>query len=588
MSSQGPIVVAGMHRSGTSLISSVLAAMHVDMGHDTLVADRNNVRGYFEDIEFLELHRRVLNQCSPNDDGGHPDWGWTENERLDRDSFKDFIPEAKALLARRAENPSVWGWKDPRTSLLLDFWDALLDNGRYVFVYRFPWDVADSMQRLGEALFLRHPEYAYDIWMFYNRHLRNFLLKNRHKCLLISVNALQRHPDQLCDLLHQEFGLNTSDVDLKEIFESDLMTSSEATDPLIDLVAATYPDCARMLTELDGLADLSGSGLWQARPVVSRCRTAQSAHHNQSPVDVSIIIPCCDDGQFLIEAIASVERVAPDNCELIIVNDGSNHPRTLAILRTLKQCGYFILDQAHQGLSAARNAGIELASGRYILPLDADNRARAGFIEDAVRVLDTSHEVGVVYGYRQFFGTQRGIDDVPEFDFDELLTFNYIDACAVFRKQVWIDCGGYDQTVSPCEDWELWINASAKGWRFQRLPQITFDYRVRPGSLLSLTDDVAFLEAILERIITKHYELYQPRLVKQLVRMKRSCAHQTRRLNRISEEHAEERERLTFDVQVLTRRIGAANEETQSLTAELDKQAQILKSMKSRGAGTEQ
>jgi hypothetical protein len=130
MSSQGPIVVAGMHRSGTSLISSVLTAMHVDMGHDTLGADRNNVRGYFEDIEFLELHRRILNQCSPNDEGGHPDWGWTENERLDRDSFKDFILEAKALLARRAENPGLWGWKDPRTSLLLDFWDALLDNGR--------------------------------------------------------------------------------------------------------------------------------------------------------------------------------------------------------------------------------------------------------------------------------------------------------------------------------------------------------------------------------------------------------------------------------------------------------------------------
>src|ERR1051326_73967 len=584
MSSQGPIVVAGMHRSGTSLISSVLAAMHIDMGHDSLVADRNNVRGYFEDIEFLELHRRILNHCSPNDDGGHRDWGGTENERLDRECFKEFIPAAKALLARRAENPGLWGWKDPRTSLLLDFWDALIDNGRYVFVYRFPWDVADSMQRLGEAVFLRHPEYAYDIWMFYNRHLRDFVLKNRHKCLLISINALQRHPGQLCDLLQQKFGLDPSGVDLKEIFESDLMTSSGITDPLIDLVAAASPDCANLLTELDGLADLSGAGLWQAGPVVSRCRPP----HHQSPVDVSIIIPCCDDGQFLIEAIASVERVAPDNCELIIINDGSQQPRTLAILQTLAQSGYFILDQAHQGLSAARNAGIELARGRYVFPLDADNRVRAGFIEDAVKVLETSPKVGVVYGYRQFFGMQRGIDHVPEFDLDELLTFNYIDACAVFRKQVWVDCGGYDQTVSPCEDWELWINASAKGWRFQRLPQITFDYRVRPGSLLSLTDDVAFLETILERIITKHYELYQPRLVQQLVRMKRSCAHQTRTLNRISEEFAEERKRLTFDVQVLTSRLGAANEEIQSLTAELGKQAQILNSMKSRGAGTEQ
>jgi len=97
-----------------------------------------------------------------------------------------------------------------------------------------------------------------------------------------------------------------------------------------------------------------------------------------------------------------------------------------------------------------------------------------------------------------------------------------------------------------------------------------------------------FLKPSWKGSLPKHSELYQPRLVKQLVRMKRSCAHQTRHLNRISEEHAEERQRLTFDVQVLTSRVGAANEEIQSLTAERNKQAQILNPMKSRGAGTEQ
>ena len=251
-----------------------------------------------------------------------------------------------------------------------------------------------------------------------------------------------------------------------------------------------------------------------------------------------MIIPCFNHGQFLIEAIASFERGAPPNCELIIVNDGSTEPRTLEILNVLRGAGYFIMDQENQGLSAARNAGIKAAAGRYILPLDADNKLRAGFMEAAIAILNGSRETGIVYGYRQFFGTRTDVDEVAEFDLEEMLTFNYIDASAVFRKQVWADCGGYDQRLSPLEDWDLWIGAAEKGWRFQRLLQVTFDYRMRPESLLSLVDNAEFLDPILERIITKHYQLYQPRLIKQLAKMKRSAAHLTVSVRSLSEENA--------------------------------------------------
>src|SRR6185295_7414029 len=110
-----PLILAGMHRSGTSLVSAFLSAQGVQMGERTLDADANNRRGYFEDAAFLAFQRRILQEMSPADDGGHPDWGWTESERLDRGRLPYYAEYARILIAHRS---GVWGWKDPRTTLL--------------------------------------------------------------------------------------------------------------------------------------------------------------------------------------------------------------------------------------------------------------------------------------------------------------------------------------------------------------------------------------------------------------------------------------------------------------------------------------
>ena len=180
------LVVAGMHRSGTSLIASYLAALGVDMG-ESIPADKNNPQGYFEDRQFLELNRRILRQLTAEQKVGHRDWGWTESERLDASRIGDFGAEAAALLERRGDS-GPWGFKDPRASLLLDFWDSIATtpaaHGRYLLLYRYPWDVADSMQRLGVDIFLDHPEHAYRIWAFYNRYLLRFYRENRDRILI--------------------------------------------------------------------------------------------------------------------------------------------------------------------------------------------------------------------------------------------------------------------------------------------------------------------------------------------------------------------------------------------------------------------
>jgi glycosyltransferase involved in cell wall biosynthesis len=506
------------------MMAALLSKLSVDMGQELLAPDAHNVRGYFEDVEFLSLQRRMLSESCASDDGGHPDWGWTEHETLDRRGFERFVPEARSLLAARAERTMGWGWKDPRTSLLVEFWEPLLEGARYVLVYRFPWDVADSMQRLGADVFLRNPDYAYRIWEYYNRHVRDFYVAHRDRCLLVSSNALPQHLQAFTRAVRDKLGVQIREGGVDDLYDEDLLKTTADTDPLIDLVAAVWPQCARLLSELDELADVSGAGSWRARPV--RSRLARPDADDGAPIDVSVVTPCYEQGVLLIEAIASAERTAPPNCELIIVNDGSRQPRTLEILDTLKGLGYFIVDQPNLGPSAARNAAIALARGRYILPLDDDNRLRAGFIRDAIQVLDAQPDVGVVYGDRHDFGLRTGTQQIPELDRRKLLEANYIDACAVFRKDIWVTCGGYDASVSPLEDWELWIQAMKRGWRFHHLPYATFDYRVRPDSLLARAQVTIPKGQLRNRFREKHAELYWPLSIEHLEELTRRLAEQ--------------------------------------------------------------
>jgi glycosyltransferase involved in cell wall biosynthesis len=89
---------------------------------------------------------------------------------------------------------------------------------------------------------------------------------------------------------------------------------------------------------------------------------------------ISIIIPCYNQGQYILDAISSVEQY-PDNSvyEIIIINDGSTDEISITVLKSLEEKGYHVLNQNNQGLSMARNNGIAIAKGKYILPLDADS-----------------------------------------------------------------------------------------------------------------------------------------------------------------------------------------------------------------------
>src|SRR4051812_38389489 len=105
---------------------------------------------------------------------------------------------------------------------------------------------------------------------------------------------------------------------------------------------------------------------------------------------VSIVIPCYNLGGFLRETIDSIEKArTPSLREVIIVDDGSTESATIAVLADMERSGHTVIRQSNQGVSAARNHGIRVASGEYILPVDSDNRIRDLYLRDGVRLLDS-------------------------------------------------------------------------------------------------------------------------------------------------------------------------------------------------------
>ena len=494
------LIVTGMHRSGTSFVASLLAAWNVRMSDQLLPAGRGNPGRYFEDVDFLELNRRILVACTPPEDG-HRDWGWTESETFDAGQLPAHRNAAAALVAAREHAGGPWGWKDPRTSMLLDFWDDVLGGeARFLLLYRHPWEVADSMLRTGADVWLTHPGYPARIWTQYNRRILDFHRRHRDRTLLVSTNRLLRDPEAFVAAVRRHFGIEANPDTMARLRAENSFVSLPDDDPLPRLWRYTNAEAMDLLGALDDAADLGNDRRWEAT-------SGTGARRPASQPRLSVIIPCHDDGDYLIDAVASVERNAPADTELIVVDDGSTQPRTRQVLAALREAGHRVIEQPHSGLSAARNRGIAASAGDYLLPLDADNRLLPGFAAEAVALLDADPAAGVVYGDRREFGARIGDVAVPELDLPRMLWSNYIDACAVVRRAVWSGVGGYDVAFRDWEDWDFWLGAAERGWRFLHLPRPTFEYRIRPDSLhqrFLRRDDYP---STLRRLYDKHRDL---------------------------------------------------------------------------------
>lgn len=199
---------------------------------------------------------------------------------------------------------------------------------------------------------------------------------------------------------------------------------------------------------------------------------------------VSVIMPCYNDGAYLEEAVDSLKKQTYKDIELIIIDDGSDDPHTVEVLKNLDYPNLTILHTNHVRPAAARNEGIRHAVGEYILPLDSDDTIEPVYIERAVQVLDEQPEVGIVYCHADLFGEMSGNWDLPNFSMEMELLDNCIFVTAMFRKADWETVGGFDNVnfKQGMEDYDFWLSILGLGRKVVQFPEIYFHYRIKPKS----------------------------------------------------------------------------------------------------------
>lgn len=224
---------------------------------------------------------------------------------------------------------------------------------------------------------------------------------------------------------------------------------------------------------------------------------------------ISIIVPCYNQAQYLDECLQSVLAQTYENWECIIVNDGSPDDTEVVAKKWVEKDNRFqYLYKKNGGLSSARNAGITIAKGIYILPLDADDKIASNYCELAIQEFINDADLKLVYCLAEKFGDEQGLWQLPEFSMQAMAKNNIIFCTAFFKKTDWVEVGGYDENmIYGLEDWEFWISILKSGGRVKRVDAICFFYRVKSFSMAKDLDvnKTEFLNSYVNR---KHIDFF--------------------------------------------------------------------------------
>jgi len=206
----------------------------------------------------------------------------------------------------------------------------------------------------------------------------------------------------------------------------------------------------------------------------------------------SVLMPVYNGEAYLAEAIESVLGQTEKNIEVVAIDDGSTDS-SRAILRrfALQDPRVRVFEEKHRGLVPALNRGLEVARGKYICRLDADDIAMPDRVEIQVRFLDAHEDYVLVGGQATVIGQAGetiGTREQP-FSHDEieaaLRSYCCLTHSAVtFRRAEVLSAGGYDSLFNPAEDYDLWVRL-AVNYRLGNLPDFVCQYRVHGNQVCS-------------------------------------------------------------------------------------------------------
>lgn len=219
---------------------------------------------------------------------------------------------------------------------------------------------------------------------------------------------------------------------------------------------------------------------------------------------VTIVLTHFNRSHLLELALESIRAQDYQPIEVVLVDDGSDAPEALALLKSLEPefdaRGWRIVRQPNRYLGAARNTGIREARGGYLLFMDDDNLAEPHEVSTFVRAAESSGADILTCFLRVFQGTGPNRSDLGTYCWPFLgaavspgVTRNsFGDANAFVRRAVFERIGDFTEDVGVgCEDWEFFARATLGGCRLMVVPEPLVRYRQSGQSMLSTTSQHA-------------------------------------------------------------------------------------------------
>ena len=192
---------------------------------------------------------------------------------------------------------------------------------------------------------------------------------------------------------------------------------------------------------------------------------------------------------YIREAIESVLAQTFQRFEILVINDGSTDELTKQVLHELSYEKTKVVHQSNQGLAQTRNNGAEMALGKYICYLDADDLIEPTYLEKTLRILESDESVGSCYSWVRCFGDHESIwktDDLDPFFLKKRCTSS---SHSVIRTDAWEKVkerngsGFLSKYNGYFEDWVFWIDMVLCGYRGVVIREPLIRYRIHKDSL---------------------------------------------------------------------------------------------------------
>jgi glycogen synthase len=204
---------------------------------------------------------------------------------------------------------------------------------------------------------------------------------------------------------------------------------------------------------------------------------------------VSVVVPYYRMGRFVDEALASVRDQSHRRIEIVLVNDGSLWAEDEAIADVAERYRCRVVTQQNSGLGQARNLGLDVARGRYVLPFDPDDVLMPSFVAKCVDALERRPELAYVTAWSLYInedgspaeGGYRPLGNGSGYLPNENVAGS---AMSIFRRRLFERGLRYSPDMTSYEDWLLFMQLAAAGGRGHVIPENLLLYRVRERSML--------------------------------------------------------------------------------------------------------